>query len=177
MQLHQSGLFHAGAFSHPLAGSKPPKEEIARKAIFCTRRRPALPHIALPCEEPMGPRFAQRRWLAMMGQAALRSPAWPAGRLRGCSAASPLAAISLSSLGGVKREPYFGLQPVAESDELLRPHEVDLGQRAAGERRKTEARPHGPIPTASPARPKVKEAPTFISMAVTNLDERKRAQP
>src|SRR3954468_9445828 len=33
----------------------------------------------------------------------------------------------------------FGFESVAELDELSRTHEVDIGQRAAGERRKAEA--------------------------------------
>ena len=33
----------------------------------------------------------------------------------------------------------FGLELVAQLDELLRAHEVDVGQRAAGERREAEA--------------------------------------
>src|ERR1700676_5251603 len=33
----------------------------------------------------------------------------------------------------------FGLELVAQRDEILRPHEVDIGQRAAGKRRKAEA--------------------------------------
>ena len=47
--------------------------------------------------------------------------------------------MSISSCGGLKRVAVFLLQPLAQLDEALRPHHVDIGQRAAGERREAEA--------------------------------------
>ena len=50
-----------------------------------------------------------------------------------------MAAISIQQLRRREARAVFGLELVAEFDELLRAHEVDIGQRAAGERRKAEA--------------------------------------
>ena len=47
--------------------------------------------------------------------------------------------MSISSLGGSKRAPYFFSSLLAQLDELLRAHHVDVGQRAAGVRRKAAA--------------------------------------
>ena len=47
--------------------------------------------------------------------------------------------MSSSSFGGVKREPYLASSLWHSSTNFFGAHEVDIGQRAAGERREAEA--------------------------------------